>query len=257
MTDAAPREHLLLHALADGELDAATALSLEARLAADPALAADYARITALKARTKELGKPSVPPDFAARIAAIPTQGKAPGQAQFSIFAHPSWGALAASIMVAALLAGGATYLLTSSNTDTSVEDAIANDHHRSLLAASPIDIASSDKHTVKPWFDQKLGLSPPTVDLSAQGFTLVGGRVEVIGGQAMPGLVYRRRQHLISLVARPLRDNAKVEAPASRTVDGYNMIEWSGNGFQYWATSDLDAAELRLFVDDFRKQSS
>jgi len=257
MTNESSSENMLLHALADGELDAATAVSVEARIAADPALAAEYARIIAVKARTKALGKPAVSEDFASRISAIGMPQK-PTSSRAAIwsFDHPSWRALAASVVMTAFLASGGTYLVTSSGNDTSVEDAIANGHHRSLLATSPIDVVSSDKHTVKPWFDRKLGLSPPTVDLSADGFPLVGGRVEVVSGAPLPSLVYRRRQHLISVVAQPLKNGtAQNQAPVAKTVDGYNMVEWTGEGFTYWAVSDLDTVELREFVDDFRKQ--
>jgi anti-sigma factor RsiW len=260
MTQVSPSDHLLLHALADQELDAAAALALEARVAAEPALAAEYARILALKARTKALGKPAVPPDFAARIAALAQDAEprpAARRARILSFDHPSWRALAASVVLTAFLAGGGTYLFTAlPQSEASIEDAIADGHHRALLAASPIDVQSSDRHTVKPWLDQKLGLSPPTADLAAQGFPLVGGRVEVIAGNPMPVLVYRRRQHLISVVAKPL-SNGSVEmaAPISKTVDGYNMISWAGGGFHYWAISDLDPVELSNFVDDFRKQ--
>lgn len=260
MTAISPADHLLLHALADQELDAATALALEARVAAEPALAAEYARILALKARTQALGKPAVAPDFAARIAALASDAEpkpASHRARILSFDHPSWRALAASVVLTAFLAGGGTYLFTAlPQSEASIEDAVADGHHRALLAASPIDVQSSDRHTVKPWLDQKLGLSPPTADLAAQGFPLVGGRVEVIGGNPMPVLVYRRRQHLISVVAKPLTNgSAQTSAPVSKTVDGYNMIAWTGGGFHYWAVSDLDPDELANFVDDFRKQ--
>jgi anti-sigma factor RsiW len=259
MTEVSSSEYLLLHALADGELDAAAAMTLEARLAADPVLAAEYARILAVKERTKALGKPNVTADFAARIAAITSDAKSAPKAQRArilSFDHPSWRALAASVVLTAFAASGGTYLMTSQRGDTSIEEQAASDHHRSLLAASPFDIASSDRHTVKPWLDQKLGMSPPTADLSAAGFPLVGGRVEIIGGNAVPTLVYKRRQHLISVVAIPLTGNGMQTAdPVFKTVDGYNMIGWMGNGFKYLAVSDLEPTELRTFVDDFRKQ--
>jgi anti-sigma factor RsiW len=260
MTEMSSSEHLLLHALADQELDAAAAMSLEARIAADPVLAAEYARIRALKERTKALGKPAVSPDFAARIASLaagPIPAPAPRRGRILSFDHPSWRALAASVVLTAFAASGGTYLFTGAQQgDISIEDAVANGHHRALLSVSPIDVQSSDKHTVKPWFDAKLGLSPPTVDLTSQGFPLVGGRVEVIGGAAVPSLVYRHRQHLISVVAMPLAGGATQAAdPVSKTIDGYNMVYWSGGSFKYWAVSDLDPAELRNFVEDFRKQ--
>ena len=259
MTALSSADHLLLHALADQELDAAAALALEARVAAEPALAAEYARILALKARTKALGKPAVAPDFAARVVALASDTRPvskPRRARILSLDHPSWQALAAPVVLTALVASGGTYLFTAPQSEASIEDAVANGHHRALLAANPIDVQSSDQHTVKPWLDRKLGLSPPTADLSAQGFPLVGGRVEVIAGNALPTLVYRRRQHLISVVAMPLANGStRTQAPNFKTVDGYNMIDWAGGGFRYWAVSDLDPPELRNFVDDFIKQ--
>jgi anti-sigma factor RsiW len=260
MTEVSSSEYLLLHALADGELDAAAAMSLEARLAADPALAAEYARIIAVKDRTKALGKPDVSADFAARIAAITSDAKSapkPQRARILSFDHPSWRALAASVVLTAFAASGGTYLLSSGpQNDFSVEDQVANDHHRSLLASSPIDVVSTDQHTVKPWLDKKLGMSPPTADLSAAGFPLVGGRVDVVAGNPVPTLVYGRRKHLISVVAIPLKgDDTQSVDPVSKTVDGYNMVNWTGNGFKYLAVSDLEPNELRMFVDEFRKQ--
>lgn len=254
MTDIAPSEHLLLHALADHELDAATALSLEARMAAEPALAAEYARILALKEHVKSLGKPMISEDFVARITAIGAPPKpVPWQRRILSVDHPSWRGLAAGIVLTAFIASGSTYFLVPPRGESAIEDQIADDHRRSLLAASPTDILSSDRHTVRPWFEQKLGLSPPTIDLSSEGFPLVGGRVEVIGGNAVPTLVYRRRQHLITLVAIPQGAGQAAETPSAKVVDGYNMIHWAGGGFAYWAISDLDADELQSLVAALR----
>jgi anti-sigma factor RsiW len=250
-------DRLLLHALADQELDAATALGLEQRIGADRALAAEYEKIVAIKAAVTGLERPPVSKEFAARIAAIADTAAAPTRASRSTtWGIVDWRPLAATVVRTAFLASGAADKLTAPRGETAIEDAIANDHRRSLLAASPIDIASSDRHTVRPWFDSKLGLSPPTTDLSAAGFPLVGGRVEVIAGDAVPTLVYRHNMHLITLVAIPLKsgDSATL-APTLKVTDGYNMMHWKFGGFQYWAVSDLDAAGLETFVDDLRTQ--
>jgi anti-sigma factor RsiW len=163
---------------------------------------------------------------------------------------HPDWRALAACLALTALLASAGTYLATAPRSDVAIEDEIANDHHRSLLASSQTDVLSSDRHTVKPWFDRKLGLSPPTIDLAGEGFPLVGGRVAVVAGNAVPALVYRRRQHLITLVAMPQSAGQdQVETPRATVVDGYNTVHWAAGGFKYWAISDLDADELESFV--------
>lgn len=257
MTSKLDNDRLLLHALADQELDAATALALERRIAAEPSLAAEYEAIVALKQSVKGLEKPAVSDEFATRIRALGFGGLPlqPGSKRTD-WAVADWRALAASVIVTAFLASSATYMLTAPRGGAAIEDAIANGHRRSLLAASPIDIASSDRHTVRPWFDGKLGLSPPTTDLAAEGFPLVGGRVDVIGGKAVPTLVYRRNQHLITLVAIPTKSGEPGKgAPEAKVIDGYNVIHWSQAGFGYWAASDLDAAELKIFVDDLMAQ--
>jgi anti-sigma factor RsiW len=259
MTSELDKDRLFLHALADQELDAATALVLERRIAAEPSLAAEYEAIVALKQSVKGLEKPAVSDQFAARIGALGSGGAVPplqpasGRTAWGV---ADWRALAASVVVTAFLASSTTYMLTAPRGETAIEDAIANGHRRSLLAVSPIDIASSDRHTVRPWFDSKLGLSPPTTDLSAAGFPLVGGRIEVIGGNAVPTVVYRHNKHLITLVAIPIKSGEPgTLAPETKVIDGYNMVHWKFGGFQYWAVSDLDVAGLETFVDDLRTQ--
>jgi anti-sigma factor RsiW len=110
--------------------------------------------------------------------------------------------------------------------------------------------VLSSDRHTVKPYLDAHLGLSPPAPDLATQGYPLVGGRVEVIGQQPVPTLVYRHNEHTISVVARP--GTTAAAAPKPLASGGYNMVEWSGDGFAFTAVSDLEPDELRSFVADY-----
>jgi anti-sigma factor RsiW len=120
----------------------------------------------------------------------------------------------------------------------------------RSLMASQQVDVVSSDRHTVKPWFNGKLPQSPRVVDLAAQGFPLVGGRIDVIGLTPAPTLVYRARQHVISLTALP----ASLRAGATpRPLEGYNVVEWTDGPLAYWAVSDLAAPELEAFAKSFR----
>ncbi len=196
----------------------------------------------------KRTDKPVPSQQFTARIAALATP-EAPPRPRIM-----NWQALAASLLVTAFLSSTATYYLASGG-GNAIEQTIADSHRRSLLAASPTDIASSDRHTVRPWFEAKLGLSPPTIDLAEAGFPLVGGRVEVIGGKPEPVLVYRRRQHLITLAAIPLAPGEANTPAHTKVVEGYNMVQWDQSGFGYWAVSDLDAPELKTFVDDLRSK--
>ena len=111
-----------------------------------------------------------------------------------------SWRALAASIAVTAFVASGSTSMLLAPSQSNSIRDGIVDAHLRSLMAPQPIDVASSDKHTVKPWFNGRIPQSPRVVDLAKEEFPLVGGRIDVVGEIPVPTLVYGHRKHLISL---------------------------------------------------------
>jgi anti-sigma factor RsiW len=124
---------------------------------------------------------------------------------------------------------------------------AVAN-HVRALMAPQPVDVGSSDRHTVKPWFNGRIPEAPRVVDLASEGFPLVGGRVDVIGHTPVPTLVYRRRQHLISLSEIP----AGRTMPASE-IAGYNIVSWSDGGVAYLAVSDVAPADLNAFAKAFR----
>jgi anti-sigma factor RsiW len=248
---------LLVNALVDGELDAATALALERRLDADRTLAAEHARIVALKEAVGRLPRPGVSPEFYARIAALGAEEKTVSQPLASRRRSFDWRAMAASIVVTAFLASSVTYWAIPSNPPANIADAIAGSHRQALLAASPIDILSSDRHTVKPWLDARIGVSPPTVDLSADGFTLLGGRVDVIAGAPVPALVYRYNEHLITVVALPRRQGTEDVAKAvPLSADGFNLVHWTDSAFTYWATSDMEKDELDAFVAHFRAKA-
>ena len=249
MTTSAPADaNLLLHAYLDGELDPAHALEVERQLARDPVLAAECARVEALQRLIRErLPRESAPQGLTRRIkAAI---GMPPATRWAS---HPSWRALAASVVLAAFLASGSTWFALRPGPTATVADMVVANHLRALMAPQPIDVASSDQHTVKPWFDGRIPESPRVVDLSQQGFPLVGGRIDVIGRVPVPTLVYRRRQHLISLSSVPSSASAILEA-VPRAIAGYNIVSWTDDGLTYWAVSDVAPTDLHSFAQDFR----
>jgi anti-sigma factor RsiW len=132
------------------------------------------------------------------------------------------------------------------------IQNEIVASHVRSMLASHLTDVETSDQHTVKPWFNGRIDFSPPVVDLAPQGFPLVGGRVDYIGGRVVAALVYRRHGHIINLFVWP-------GSPASQraaTHEGYNLDEWSADGLSFWAISDVSAADLAAFRDNFSKQA-
>ena len=128
------------------------------------------------------------------------------------------------------------------------VADEVVSAHIRSLQPGHLMDVETSDQHTVKPWFDGKVDVAPPVIDLTAEGFTLLGGRLDYIDGEPVASVVYKRRKHVINLfVAQRLGSpHANV---TDRTVQGYNVRHWSAGGLDFWAVSDLDPAELDEFV--------
>jgi len=247
--DRAPAE-TLLHAYFDGELDATDSLAFEQRMAEDAALAGRYRSLLALRQRMRDGLAQSTAPD-ALRDQMIQRYGRP---------ARPTsaWRAMAASLLVGAVLASGLTYTLVAPRPQDRTSEAILAAHQRSLLAAQPIDVASSDRHVVKPWLSAKLAASPLVVDLADQDFPLVGGRVDIVDSHAVATLVYRRREHLISLTAIPLAGAAAAEAPAKAgSSGGYATLRWRDGDFAYYAVSDLPAADLQLFVLAFRKAAA
>ncbi len=236
-------DRLWLNAYMDGELDPAHALEFEQRLAADPALAREQARIAALRGAIQDrLPREHASPQLRRRVTALarpqPTQ---------------SWRALAAAVAVAFVAGSAATWVALGpaglGSVATPVASQLVASHMRSLMASQPFDIASSDRHTVKPWFNGKLPESPRVVDLAPQGFPLVGGRIDVVGLTPVPTLVYRHRLHVISLTALP----AKLGAAPPRAIDGYNIVDWTDGDVTYWAVSDVSPPDLEAFARAFR----
>jgi len=237
---------LLVHAYVDGELDPANALGIAQQMSAEPALTAECERVKALQRLIQErLPREKAPAGLHARIEAPVGGIKRPRM-------QPSWRALAASIAVTAMVASGSAWLVVGPQQQTMVADALVSDHIRALMAPEPVDVVSSDRHTVKPWFNGRISNSPRVVDLAKENFPLIGGRVDVVGRTPVPTLVYRHAKHLISLTAMPAESHFELDR-SPRNVDGYNILHWIENGVSYWAISDLAAKELKNFAQLFR----
>ncbi|WP_045834512.1 anti-sigma factor [Hyphomicrobium sp. 99] len=250
---------LLLNAYLDNELDAASMLDIERRISTDATLKLEHDRLVQLRAAlASQLKTQKTSEEFRRRIEAMAEQTPPPVTQRVSsppLTRSYPWREMAAAAVLAAAIAAGGTYAILRPNSASNEIAAIVADHQRALLAATPFDVASSDRHTVKPWFDSKLALSPQVVDLSSAGFPLAGGRVEVIDGKPVPVLVYKRRAHVISVVAVPrLGQKASTELPTRTTRDGYFVIRWQGRDFEYSVVSDLAENELDEFVNLWRQ---
>src|SRR5271167_4296266 len=237
---------LLVHAYLDGELDPANALEIAQRMSTDPALAAEGRRVTALQQLIHErLPREVAPPGLRARI-----EASVGGQRR--VRERPSWRALAASIALTAVVASSSTWLLIGPPPESTTADSLVSDHIRALMAPQPIDVASSDRHTVKPWFNGRIPQAPRVVDLAKADFPLVGGRIDVVGETPVPTLVYAHRKHIISVTAVPNAGRSD-SAPVLSVANGYNVYRWTEDGVAYWAVSDVASADLDKLVTLFR----
>ena len=120
--------------------------------------------------------------------------------------------------------------------------------HVRSLQPGHLMDVQSTDQHTVKPWFNGKLDFIPPVADYSAQGFPLIGGRLDVIDARNVAALVYGRRKHFINLFVWPARNQKLADTSGSR--QGYNWALWQFGDMNYSLVSDASPADLRELRD-------
>lgn len=158
----------------------------------------------------------------------------------------------AVMVTLLAVVWSGGLYLTLPSLQDRLMEELLSS-HVRSLQADHLSDVVSSDRHTVKPWFNGKLNFSPPVIDLAAQEFPLVGGRLDYLNDHTVAVLIYRHNQHPINLYVWPSTDGNVV--PQVQDRQGYHLIHWAVGGMSYWAVSDLATNELELFVNTLRSQ--
>ena len=247
---ASPRDNdeLQLNAYCDGELDPVSANEFERRLASDQSLRARYDRLVSLRQAVRLLPQPGMPPGLQARIQSR-LDAERPGRA----LRRRSWSfqALAAAAVFGAVIATSVMMTIERYDQREEVASQVVAGHIRSLLAPQPFDIASSDRHAVKPWFTARLPVSPPVPDLTAQGFALLGGRVDVIGRDPVATIVYKHAAHTVSLTT--LRPGQSVP---QQTIAGYNVRSWSDAHFTYIAVSDLPGADLATFERVFSAEA-
>jgi len=128
------------------------------------------------------------------------------------------------------------------------VTEAVTN-HTRATLGNRLVDVASSDQHTVKPWLSARLDYSPPVLDLAADGFPLVGGRLDYLDRHPVATLVYRYRLHNIDVFVRPLAAKSPAATANLATQRGFNVVHDTGSGMEWWAVADVNAEVLAAFL--------
>jgi anti-sigma factor RsiW len=243
----------LLPAYVDQELDVVDALALEDHLGSCATCRRELEEQRGASLQTRLGAKYfEAPPALHARLESALPQAKA--QAAPAAPRRSYWmQAAAACALLVALVLGLGIYRAGTGVQDLSGE--LLASHVRSLQVDHLADVASSDRHTVKPWFIGKLDFAPPVVDLAAQGFPLVGGRLDYVGGRDVAVLVYRRSRHPINLYVWPGTDLPK--APETTRMQGYRLVRWSAGGMDHAALSDVAEGDLAQFVAELRKQAA
>jgi anti-sigma factor (TIGR02949 family) len=233
----------------DQELPAERAAEVEAHLEACPSCRAlTDSRRREREALRAKLQRYAAPAGLDERVVAGLHSAAAP-----SLMRRWPLGAsrLAAALVLGAVLGGGITYhAVRPGAEDLLLHDRLTS-HLRSLVSEERmIDMASSDHHTLKPWFAGKVDLSPPVIDLASAGFPLVGGRVDYIAGQRVAVLVYRHGGHVVSVFV----EQGAPPAAGVRSERGYNVVGWSEGGLDLRAISDAAPDELVAFARLFRE---
>jgi anti-sigma factor RsiW len=237
----------LIGPYADGELEAATILEIENHIHDCPACALEWRSLQGLKKAVKQDALYFAAPAELRRQLKSELPSPARETAQ-----RPVWNwnwlttAFSAGFAVCLALLLLVTQMRPSSEQQLTRE--IVSSHVRSLMANHITDVASTDQHTVKPWFNGKVDFSPPVKDLAAQGFPLTGGRLDYVGGRTVAALVFQRNKHIINVFAWP-EEKADSKPAPNKPGQGYNLIHWSKGGMAFWAVSDLNQKELMEFA--------
>jgi anti-sigma factor (TIGR02949 family) len=241
----------LMSAFLDEELDPSAAAHFAAHLAACEACSKAYKQLAALRATVRAGAvNYTAPAALRARILNdMNTVAPLRKAGIFSRFGGWPWARInfgAASLASVAFAVTLAFYIQAPSEADFLDQEIVAT-HFRSLQADHLADVASSDQHTVKPWFSGKLDYSPPVVDLAQEGFALIGGRLDYLNQRPVAGLAYRHGKHLVNLFVWP--DEAKGDTAGKMSaVRGFQLLRWSHGGMAYTAVSDMNAHELQAF---------
>jgi anti-sigma factor (TIGR02949 family) len=237
--------HPRLDAYVDGELAEAERAGLRDHVESCPDCGSEAAALARLCDGIRASAPVYRAPDELRSQIRFALRREASASASAAFPRAPGWLAYAASILLAVAVGSGGTFMLLGNQQTDTLAAEIVDSHLRSLLGNHLTDVASSDRHTVKPWFAGRTDLSPPAIDLAAEGFPLVGGRLDLVAGGPVPALVYRRGQHVINLFVLPM---SRTDHGESLTRHGYNLRHWDEGDLGYWAVSDASPTELADF---------
>ena len=242
-----------LHLYFDGELDTVAAIAFEKHLETCAQCRADLAEFRAIRRHLQsELTRMPAGEGLQQRIQ---RDLDADSEDEMPIRRRAgTWQTLALAAAVVAMVSSGTTFYLEQPSEESLWVHGIVNAHERALLAGHTIDVASSSRHTVKPWFTGKTTIAPLVADLSDVGFPLIGGRLDVPVDRAMPAIIYGAGPHLISLYMRAAGGES---APRLEKIDGFSILTWKQSGFAFTAVSDADGAEMAKFQQAFSAKAA
>ncbi|MGA7619572.1 anti-sigma factor family protein [Candidatus Binatus sp.] len=243
---------VLMHGHLDGELDLAADLEVQQHIEQCPRCASEYAAMRAMRTRLKDPAfrfeapaalkekiRRAIPASPPSRAGAYPSRRGTwvPRAVRFAV--PMAIGAMLALIVAPRTIGPALNQRLASE---------VVASHVRSLMAAHLMDVASTDQHTVKPWFNGKLDFSPPVNDFAKDGFPLVGGRLDYIDGRPVAALVYQHGKHVINVFMWPTAGDT-TSAERIETEHGYHVEQLTVAGMNCWVVSDLNQQELDKFA--------
>jgi anti-sigma factor RsiW len=234
---------LSVQALFDGELDAPASAEIERHLASCAECAALYDELKTTRAALREHA-PYYRADIALRsrvMNALPKPERPGILAVFAARSRAFWTGALSGGAGAALATALLMLTVTAPANDALMAD-LASAHVRSLMGDHLIDIASSDHHTVKPWFAGHVDVSPPVTDFAAQGYPLIGGRADYVDGRTAAVIVYRRGKHVINVFAWAAHGES---LPSESERKGYHVLSWRMGDLTLAAVSDAAWPEI------------
>ena len=244
----------LADAYVDGELALESSLGLEAHVSQCEACTARLARIREVKQTLRAAPYFRAPEALAARVRTTVRASAATSPQPSTVLRRERrwkpWLLSAAASLSLVSLAVFGVLRQPAARADQATAEAVIEGHVRSLMGDHLTDVASTDRHTVKPWFAGRIDFSPAVVDLASDGFPLVGGRLDYIDHHSAAALVYKRREHSINVFVWPQAGGSPSQSTRS-DPRGYHVISWTRGGVAVWIVSDLALAEL----DDFARK--
>lgn len=250
----------LLDGYSDDELDLVRHLEIEDHVQRCKLCAPIYKNRQAFQARMQSGGLAyKAPLHLRRHIQASLRQAEQPGKEQRGmVFRRRTvfrWLAVAALLLMALITTWSLIRGFSTPSVDPLASSVLAS-HIRSLQLNHLLDVTSSDRHTVKPWFDGKLDYSPVVIDLTPQGFALLGGRLDYLDNRPVAALVYQSGAHLINLFTWPSTSTSE-ERVTTMTLQGYHLLTWTQAGMVYWAISDLEESKLQAFAQLLQQQTA